>query len=112
MKKKIIVVGAGLAGLSAAFRLKQAGADVRVLESGDRIGGRTSVSHRKDGFTMNRSATVIGASYKAMLKLARDVGVGDQIVKVPTGVGIYHRGTIHWLRTSGLGMVIDFLRTP
>lgn len=90
-KPRVIVVGAGLAGLSAAFRLKQAGVEVTVLESNDRVGGRAASSRRGDGFIMNRSATVIGVSYKAMLALARDVGVASQIVKVPTGVGICHR---------------------
>ena len=37
---KVIVIGAGLAGLSAARRLHDHGAEVIVLEAGDRIGGR------------------------------------------------------------------------
>ena len=36
---EVLVVGGGLAGLTAAYRLKQAGVAVRVLEAQERIGG-------------------------------------------------------------------------
>jgi NADPH-dependent glutamate synthase beta subunit-like oxidoreductase len=38
--KKVIVVGAGLAGLSAGFELTQAGHDITILEAQTRAGGR------------------------------------------------------------------------
>ncbi|MGH8011022.1 MAG: FAD-dependent oxidoreductase [Candidatus Binataceae bacterium] len=51
--KRVVVIGAGMAGLSAALRLRQAGAQVTVFESSDRIGGRTS-SERHDGYLYER----------------------------------------------------------
>lgn len=41
MRKEAVVVGAGIAGLTAAYELLAAGKDVLVLEARDRIGGRT-----------------------------------------------------------------------
>lgn len=38
--KRVIVIGAGIAGAASARTLKDAGIDVRVLEASDRIGGR------------------------------------------------------------------------
>ncbi len=38
--KSVLILGAGVAGLAAAYRLKKANATVRVLEASDRIGGR------------------------------------------------------------------------
>ena len=46
---KVIVVGAGIAGLAAAWELTRAGADVVVLESERRAGG-VIVTDRVDGF--------------------------------------------------------------
>jgi monoamine oxidase len=38
--REVLVVGAGIAGLTTAYRLRQAGVPVRVLEAQDRVGGR------------------------------------------------------------------------
>jgi monoamine oxidase len=45
MARRVLVIGAGMAGLGAAARLAKGGADVTVIEARDRIGGRTHTSH-------------------------------------------------------------------
>ena len=47
-----IVIGGGLAGLTAAAALVRAGHPVTVLESGHRLGGRAR-TRRRDGYDLN-----------------------------------------------------------
>ena len=51
-KKKIVIIGSGFAGLSAACHLASEGHDVTVLEKNDQAGGRARVWH-KDGFVFD-----------------------------------------------------------
>ena len=47
VKPKVVIIGAGFAGLAAAYRLKQKGCQVVILESRNRVGGRV-FSHQID----------------------------------------------------------------
>ncbi|WP_110111933.1 phytoene desaturase family protein [Bacillus sp. CGMCC 1.16541] len=58
MKKKVLVVGAGLGGLSAAIRLASDGYEVTVVEKGERIGGKLNVRSGK-GFTFDTGPSIL-----------------------------------------------------
>ena len=45
----VIVVGAGVAGLSTAYRLQKAGISVKVLEMSPHVGGRVRTANYPDG---------------------------------------------------------------
>lgn len=60
-KKKVIVLGAGLAGLTAAWELIQAGHDVMVVEARNRSGGR--VLTLREGFTSGLTAEAGAMSF-------------------------------------------------
>ncbi|MDK3255887.1 NAD(P)/FAD-dependent oxidoreductase [Blastococcus capsensis] len=62
LRAEVLVVGAGLAGLSAATRLAGAGLDVQVLEAGGHVGGRVA-SQRIDGFVVDRGFQVFNTGY-------------------------------------------------
>ncbi len=71
----VVVVGVGLAGLSAATELVAAGAAVVVLEARDRVGGRV-FSHRfADGQWCERGAEFIDSTHTEVLALAESLGL-------------------------------------
>ena len=68
MVKKVVVIGAGLAGLSAAITLESEGVCVTILESSDRPGGRVS-SDVIDGYICDRGFQLINANYPEIKRL-------------------------------------------
>lgn len=65
--KKVIVIGAGIGGLSAAIRLQHEGFDVEIYEMGDQPGGKMH-QIRDNGFTFDIGPTIV-----MMPEIYRDV---------------------------------------
>lgn len=59
---KIIVIGSGFGGLSAAIRLQAQGHDVTIVEKRDKLGGRAYV-YERDGFKFDGGPTIITAPW-------------------------------------------------
>lgn len=72
---RIIVIGAGLAGLSAARRLVHAGADVTVLEARDRVGGRTEGGSTAGGTPIELGGQWLGPTQNRMYELVDELGL-------------------------------------
>ncbi|MBV9214425.1 MAG: flavin monoamine oxidase family protein [Actinobacteria bacterium] len=87
----VIVVGAGLAGLSAARRIAAAGKSVIVIEARNRVGGRTFNHDLGKGRWSELGATFIGPTQDHILALAKDVGVA-LFDTYDTGNDVYHTG--------------------
>ena len=71
----VVVVGAGLAGLTAARELTAAGASVVVLEARDRVGGRTLNEELGDGQVVEVGGQWIGPTQDRLAALAETIGV-------------------------------------
>ncbi len=91
--RRVVVIGAGYAGLAAAVALSDAGLDVVVLEARDRVGGRVWSARTSDGAVVERGAEFVLTGYDVMrehlgrfgLELA-DTGM-SYYVREPRGVG-------------------------
>ena len=66
--KSVVVIGGGLAGLSAALTLQEAGRQVEIFEGSDRVGGRVASDHI-DGFILDRGFQLINANYPELQRL-------------------------------------------
>ncbi|WP_375001446.1 flavin monoamine oxidase family protein [Aeromicrobium sp. CTD01-1L150] len=73
----VIIIGAGLAGLTTAWRLRQDGREVIVLEAADRIGGRAVQSARvwDDGQYAELGGELIDSAYHAVRALCAELDV-------------------------------------
>jgi len=85
----VAVVGAGLAGLSAAWELSRAGAEVVVLDAGRRAGGMI-VTERHDDFIVEGGPDGFLAAEPDIQDLAREVGIEERLVdQVARGAALW-----------------------
>src|SRR3954468_4335693 len=97
----VVVVGAGLAGLTAARAVQQKGATAVVLEARDRVGGRTLNHDIGDGKVVEVGGQWIGPGQDRIAALSREVGVatfpthstGQNVIEF-NGKLTRYRGTI------------------
>jgi oxygen-dependent protoporphyrinogen oxidase len=104
----VLVVGGGPAGLAAAYRLRQAGAEVRVLEASEQLGGKMRSAER-DGFLVDQGAFFLPTTHRALLGLATELGMAEDIVPGGFVLGVVRDGVIHTI--DGNHPVRDLLRT-
>ncbi|MBJ7312903.1 protoporphyrinogen/coproporphyrinogen oxidase [Rugamonas sp. CCM 8940] len=78
MERSVIVIGAGIAGLSAAHHLTRHGCQVTVLEAAGRVGGRMSTDLR-DGYRIDRGAQFLSTGYVEIQALIARMGMAAQL---------------------------------
>jgi monoamine oxidase len=93
VRGSVAVVGAGMAGLTAAYRLMKAGVDVQLYEASHRTGGRmwTKRNFNRDGMFCELGGELVDSNHTALIKLAKELGVEIQpLRKGETGVDLYY----------------------
>ncbi len=98
---RAIVVGGGASGISAAFRLQQAGFAVRVLESENHLGGRTATK-RFGEFIVDIGAGILPGSYAALQRLMRDAGLSELLDDMSAPTAVCRDGRIHLLPLNSM----------
>jgi oxygen-dependent protoporphyrinogen oxidase len=83
VKPRVAVVGGGITGLSAAWELLQSGAEVMVLESSDRLGGKI-VTDEIGGHPVDLGPDAFVARTSEVTDLCRELGLEDDLVTSAT----------------------------
>lgn len=95
MSRKVIVIGAGIAGLSAAIRLQHAGYRVEIYEKGSMPGGKMHQIKEK-GFTFDVGPTLVmmPSIYREIFELAgRDPDDYIPMVRLDPMYEVYFKGS-------------------
>jgi protoporphyrinogen oxidase len=107
--KTVAVVGAGLAGLRAAWGLQAAGARVVVVEARDQVGGKAALEV-VDGFSIDRALQLLSFEDAGVLRWVFELGLGGTLLPLRPAVSAQlDRGGVVASDARNLG---EIARTP
>ena len=93
--KRVVIIGGGAAGLSAAYTLKKYDIKAVLFEAGDRVGGRLG-GDRVDGFSLDEGADFFCSSYDVAFRICEELGL--PLIRSDMDLGWYRNG--QWIRTT------------
>lgn len=79
---RVVVIGAGIAGIGAATYLARKGHDVEVIEAADRVGGRAITLRSKRGDSVDAGTQYFHSNYRRALALMDEAGLRRRLAKV------------------------------
>jgi hypothetical protein len=99
--RSVLVLGAGLAGLSAAYELKKQGYEVTLLEGRERVGGRVWTVREgfADGHVAEIGAVRIPDVHEHTLGYVEELGL--ETTPFPDGDALYYIGGMRFMHTEG-----------
>ena len=109
--KTYAVVGAGAAGLAAAWRLASAGATVTVFERAAQVGGRAR-SDVLEGCVVDVGAQLFGSGFSTVFRIAREVGAGELLVRSSGRDALYRGGRAHPITYGSVSSMITSSALP
>jgi len=99
----VIIIGAGITGLSAAFELTERGIPFTVLEASNRTGGLILTEHI-DGFTIEAGPDSLLAQKREGIRLAEQLGLGPRLISTtpPRTAYVLHDQRLHALPSPSI----------
>ena len=92
-QREVVIIGAGITGLTAAYEVARLGAQPIVYEASARAGGLIHTEHA-DGFTIEAGPDSVLGAKPAALALIREIGLESDVQRVrPPGGAFVLRGT-------------------
>ena len=102
---RVIIVGGGFAGLSAAYTLMKRGITPLLLEAEDHVGGRGS-GEKVDGFSVDMGAFVFTSTYDTAFRICEELG----LPLVPSQMKFGHYRDGRWVTTTPDQSLWNFIR--
>ena len=102
---RVVIVGGGFAGLSAAYTLIQRGVTPLLLEAKERAGGR-GIGEKLDGFSLDMGAFVFTSTYDTAFRMCEELG----LPLVPSTMKFGHHRNGRWVTTTPDQSLSNFVR--
>ncbi|WP_374655164.1 NAD(P)/FAD-dependent oxidoreductase [Dongia sp.] len=103
---RVVVLGAGVMGLAAAYHAAKYGHQVTVLEA-DKVAGGMAAHFDLDGLDIERFYHFVCRTDRATFALLDELGLGNAVQWRPTSMGYFYDGRLH-----GWGDPLSLLRFP
>jgi oxygen-dependent protoporphyrinogen oxidase len=103
---RIAIIGGGISGLSAGFRLKEAGFSPVIFEKEPHTGGRMG-SENVEGFIIDKGAYTFPEFHRNLRRFVDSVGMGESLTQTPGSTSTFSNGKRYPIK---IGSSADFLK--
>ena len=111
--RHVAIIGAGIAGLTAAYDLARAGYQVSVFESGSEVGGLAAGFRAPNWeWSLERFYHHIFSNDKEILDLARELGMRDQVIFRRPNTSMWYNGVPYYFDTPLRLLAFPHLSLP